>query len=131
MPANQKKTKILDLSVITSVYGHSKLQNYLNNNTILYIDPNKKRTNKWFSLNRLQLPVGENQYGSVRMITYSDGKVKVQNSNNLNPVQLAFQKAGVIDSYGNIISHDSKNDTSKSSIRRKATNAYETAAKEF
>ena len=77
------------------------------------------------------MPVGENQYGSVRMLTYSDGKVKVQNSNNLNSVQLAFQKAGVIDSYGNIISHDSKNDTSKSSIRRKATNAYETAAKEF
>ena len=42
MPTNQKKTKILDLSVITSVYGHSKLQNYLNN-TILYIDPNKKK----------------------------------------------------------------------------------------
>lgn len=25
-----------------------------------------KRTNKWLSLNRLQLPVGENQYGSIK-----------------------------------------------------------------
>ncbi len=83
------------------------------------IDPNKKRTNKWLSLNGLQLPVGENQYGSIRKITYSDGKVKVQNSNNLTPVQLALQKAGVIDSYGNIISKKSDSDTEKLSIRRR------------
>ena len=43
---------------------------------ILYTD--KKRTNKWLSLNRLQLPVGENQYGSIKSITYKGAKVKIK-----------------------------------------------------
>ena len=33
----------------------------------------KKKTDAWISLNRLQLPVGENQYGSIRSIAYADG----------------------------------------------------------
>lgn len=92
LPTNQKKTKILDVSFITSVYGHSKLQAYLNSNSILYIEPNKKRTNKWLSLNRLQLPVGENQFGSVRSISYVDGKVNVQNKKILHPWKLLSEK---------------------------------------
>ena len=101
LPTNQKKTTVLDFSVITSVYGHSKLQQYLNDNSILYIDPNKKRTNKWLSLNRLQLPLGETKYGSIRRITYSDNKVKIQNSINKTAMELALEKAGVVDEYGN------------------------------
>ena len=38
----------------------------------------KKRTDTWLSLNRLQLPLGENQYGSIRSIAYADGKVKIE-----------------------------------------------------
>ena len=83
LPKNQKKTTILDVSVIVSAYAKDALQNYLNENSILYIDPNKKRTNNWLSLNRLQLPVGENQRGSIRIISYVDGKVKVQNKKNM------------------------------------------------
>ncbi|MBQ1186830.1 MAG: hypothetical protein IIX54_03985 [Clostridia bacterium] len=92
LPTNQKKTKILDVSFVTSAYGHSKLQSYLNENSILYIEPNKKRTNKWLSLNRLQLPLGENQTGPIRRITYIDGKVKVQNSTKKTEMQLALEK---------------------------------------
>ena len=108
LPTNQQKTRILDLSVITSAYGHSRLQRYLNENSILYIDPNKKRTNNWLSLNRLQLPLGENQYGSIRRITYTDGKVKIQNSIHMTQMQEKMFKAGLIDEFGN--SRSSKDD---------------------
>ena len=101
LPTNQKKTTVLDFSVITSVYGHSKLQQYLNDNSILYIDPNKKRTNKWLSLNRLQLPLGETKFGSIRRITYSDNKVKIQNSTNKTAMEIALEKAGIVDEFGN------------------------------
>lgn len=38
-----------------------------------------KKTNSWLSLNRLQLPLGETSYDSIRKISYADGKVKVKN----------------------------------------------------
>lgn len=77
------------------------------------IDPNKKRTEKWLSLNRLSLPLGENRTGPIRKITYSGGKVKVQNSTKKTEMQLALEKAGVINSYGNSIFNDKENDTSE------------------
>ena len=101
LPTNQNKTRILDLSVITSAYAKNSLQNYINENSILYIDPNKKRTNNWLSLNSLQLPLGENQYGSIRSITYTDGKVKIQNPIHMTQMQEKMFKAGLIDEFGN------------------------------
>lgn len=101
LPTNQKKTKILDLSVITSAYAKNSLQNYINENSILYINPNKKRTNNWLTLNGLQLPVGENQYGSIRRITYADGKVKTQNPIHMTQMQEKMFKAGLVDEFGN------------------------------
>ena len=62
----------------------------------------KKRTNSWLSRTGLQLPVGENQRGSVRRITYSDGKVKIQNPIHMTQMQEKLYKAGVIDDYGNM-----------------------------
>lgn len=111
LPKSKGKTEISDFSVITSAYGHSRLQHYLNENSILYIDPNKKRTNKWLSLNRLQLPLGENRLGSVRRITYTDGKVKIENSKNSTPMQFALEKAGVVNSSGISLLNNSENDT--------------------
>ena len=111
LPKNQEKTEIFDFSDIKSAYGHSRLQHYLNENSILYIDPNKKRTNKWLSLNRLQLPLGENRLGSIRRITYIDGKVKIENSKNSSPMQAALEKAGVVNSSGISLLNNSENDT--------------------
>ena len=48
------------------------------------------------------MPVGENQRGSVRRITYSDGKVKIQNPIHMTQMQEKLYKAGVIDDYGNM-----------------------------
>ena len=100
MPTNQKKTVVLDFAVVTSAYTKDTIQQYLNENSILYIDPDKKRTDSWLSLNRLQLPLGEKSYGPIRRIAYVDGKVKVQNSKNMTAVEKALFDAGVIDEFG-------------------------------
>ena len=101
LPTNQKGTVVLDFSIITSAYAKNALQNYLYENSILYIDPNKKRTDKWLSLNRLQLPLGETKYGPIRSITYAGDKVKIQNSINKSSMQTALENAGIVDEYGN------------------------------
>ncbi len=98
----EKKLKIRNFAIITSAYAKKQLQYYIEENSILYIDPNKKRTNNWLSRTGLQLPVGENQRGSVRRITYFDGKVKIQNPIHMTQMQEKLYKAGVIDDYGNM-----------------------------
>ena len=60
----------------------------------MYIDPNKKRTDSWLSLNRLQLPLGENRYGSIRKIAYADGKVKVYNKLVRDRIQEIIEASG-------------------------------------
>ena len=111
LPKSKGKTEISDFSVITSAYAKSNLQRYINENSILYIDPDKKRTNKWLSLNRLQLPLGENRLGSIRRITYIGGKVKIENSKNSSPMQAALEKAGVVNSSGISLLNNPENDT--------------------
>ena len=106
LPTNQKKTAVLDFSVIKSAYAKNALQKYINDNSILYVDPNKKRTDSWLSLNRLQLPLGENRYGPIRRITYDGGKVKVQNPKNMTDMQKALLKAGAVDEFGNKLFSD-------------------------
>jgi hypothetical protein len=121
LPTNQKKTAVLNFSIIKSAYSKNALQQYLSENSILYIDPNKKRTDNWLSLNRLQLPLGENRYGSIRKITYANGIVKVQAPKNMTGMQKALFDAGVIDEYGN----------EKNSLRDSAGNELSTEQQAF
>ena len=44
-------------------------QNLIDNSEILYVDPDKNRTAGWLSRNQLQLPFGDNQYGSIGRVT--------------------------------------------------------------
>ncbi len=113
LPQKKKGAKIKDFSVIKSAYAKNASQFQLSNNSILYIDPNKKRTNNWLSRTGLQLPVGVTNYGSIRRITYSDGKVKIENSSKITPMALALKGAGVIDSYGNSIFSREENSPKK------------------
>ncbi|MBQ6890336.1 MAG: hypothetical protein IJN53_04890 [Oscillospiraceae bacterium] len=101
LPTKKKGTTVLDFAIIKSAYSKNALQQYLNENSILYIDPDKKRTDSWLSRTRLQLPFGENRYGPIRKITYADGKVKVQNSKNMTEMQKRLFEAGIIDEFGN------------------------------
>lgn len=111
LPTNQRKTTILDFTIIKSAYSKNALQQYINENTILYLDPDKKRTNSWLSLNGLQLPVGENRYGSIRRISYADGKIKVQNSKNTTAIQKALEAAGIVDAFGNQVNAEQQERT--------------------
>ena len=71
-----KSGRLLNYSKISSAYVRSNLQDLLDTSDVLYVDPNKKRTNNWLSALGLQLPVGLTKYGSIDKVTYYDETVK-------------------------------------------------------
>lgn len=84
---------IQDFGIITSSYGKklSGLQKMINNSTIRYIEPNEKRTNKWLSALRLQLPSATTKYGSINTITNEYQNVnEVVKKSNENTVHRFF-----------------------------------------
>ena len=70
-----KRGEIQDFSVIASAYGKNNAQQMLDNSDILYVDPNKKRTDSWLGLLRLQLPSSLTNYGSIGSVTLVDRNV--------------------------------------------------------
>lgn len=71
---NQK----FDLNVIkiASAYGKdTNPQKLINESDILYVDPDKNRTDRWLEGTRLQLPFVLKNYGSINKIAYSDATV--------------------------------------------------------
>ena len=131
VPTKKNSSVILDFAVVKSAYTKEALQNYLNENSILYIDPNKKRTDSWLSRTRLSLPVGEIRYGSIRRIAYVDGKVKVQNRKHMSDMEKKLLAAGIIDEYGNYIKPGTSSSRSSSngvSTRELLANAFDVYA---
>ena len=59
----------LDEFKIASAYGKESSQSLINTSPILYIDPNKKRTEQWLRDNRLQLPFSSTTFGSPSIIS--------------------------------------------------------------
>lgn len=110
MPTNHSKTVVLDEIKVTSTYSKIKknnitsitpTQNFINSSDILYVEPNKKRTDNWLIANRLQLPLAITNYGSKKNITYPRGNVNgnnIQNSveniqqNNENDIRFAMKE---------------------------------------
>ena len=95
----------MDNIVVTSAYGKKNVQGLLNRDEILYIDPNKNRTNTWLAVNRLQLPLRITKYGSIASLRYSDGNVKsvsVENARTDEPVKKTtrFQLASPVEVNG-------------------------------
>lgn len=74
----------MDNIVITSAYGKGNVQNALNNDQLLYVDPNKKRTAAWLGSTGLQLPVPPTMYGSMGRLTYFEGSVKMMEPGSRN-----------------------------------------------
>ena len=111
LPTNLKNGFILDEIKVVSSHSRKKADNptdiaqtqsIINTSDILYIDPNKKRTDNWLVANRLQLPLHITNYGSIKMITYPEGSVNsysTQNSekdaNEKTEMQLALERAGI------------------------------------
>ncbi|NLB80583.1 MAG: DEAD/DEAH box helicase family protein, partial [Clostridiaceae bacterium] len=74
-PIGRKSGIVLNEIKIASAYGKDNAQSLINSSKILYIEPNKNRTDKWLSLNRLQLPLGHTTYGSIDKISYNNDTV--------------------------------------------------------
>ncbi|MDR2356883.1 MAG: hypothetical protein LBD92_02180, partial [Oscillospiraceae bacterium] len=71
--------ELLDMNVVVSAYGKdSNAASFIRNSDLLYLDPDKNRTEAWLSAVGLQLPsVAFNKFGSVGSVSYIDGKVKI------------------------------------------------------
>ena len=80
----RKNGLVMDNIVLTSAYGKNNVQNALNSDQILYIDPNKKRTAAWLGSTGLQLPVPPTMYGSRGTLTYFEESVKMMDANSRN-----------------------------------------------
>ena len=59
----------INILKVASAYGKdTNAQGLIDNSRILYVEPNKKRTQNWLSVNRLQLPLPSSSYGFVNTI---------------------------------------------------------------
>ena len=59
----------INILKVASAYGKdTNAQGLIDNSKILYVEPNKKRTQNWLSVNRLQLPLPSSSYGFVNTI---------------------------------------------------------------
>lgn len=67
----------LDVIKIASAYGKdTNPQKLINESRILYVDPDKNRTDRWLEGTRLQLPFDLKNYGSINKIAYHHASVK-------------------------------------------------------
>ena len=86
---------------VASAYGKDSrggVQNLINTSDILYVDPDRKRTDSWLEARRLQLPVGLTNYGSIGRVAYFGKDVKGNftisgGTSTKTAMQTAFEKA--------------------------------------
>ena len=69
-----------EFSLITSAYARTRenIQKLIQNSELLYLDPNKKRTNNWLMQLRVQFPSRQPPFGSIGTISYADDGVNIQ-----------------------------------------------------
>lgn len=65
----------MDSMKLVSAYGKDNAQSLINRSRILYVEPDKKRANRWLLQNRLQLPLSITNYGSIGRIARTDENV--------------------------------------------------------
>ena len=77
-----KTGNALNILKVASAYGKdTNPQRLIDRSEILYVDPNKKRTRNWLTVNRLQLPLPSSSYGFSNTIKpQSTGNVKQNNA---------------------------------------------------
>lgn len=93
-----KNAEIQDFSKIASAYGKKNVQNLLNTSDILYLDPNKNRTNRWLEARLgLQLPAWLTNYGSIGNVTYVNkdvnGKITFDDGSGKTTMEIAMEEA--------------------------------------
>lgn len=64
---------------MTSAYDRTdgNIRNLINNSELLYLDPNKNRTDTWLMQLRVQFPSRQPSYGSIGNISYAEDGVKI------------------------------------------------------
>ena len=67
-PTDRGGNSINILKVVSAYGKDTNAQGLIDNSKILYVEPNKKRTQNWLSVNRLQLPLPSSSYGFVNTI---------------------------------------------------------------
>lgn len=71
--------EIMDMNVVASAYGKDgNPARFIQSSGVLYLDPNKTRTEQWLHSIGLQLPSGLTTLGPIGSITYQNGKVKME-----------------------------------------------------
>lgn len=92
-----KSGEIRDFAVIASAYGKKNAQNTIDNSEILYVDPDKKRTNQWLLVLGLQLPSSVTTYGSIASITTVtrdvNGNISFGETGGKTAMQEAYDRA--------------------------------------
>ena len=74
-----KGGQIMDMNVVASAYGKDgNPARFIQSSGVLYLDPNKTRTEQWLHSIGLQLPSGLTTLGPIGSITYQNGKVKME-----------------------------------------------------
>ena len=66
------------IKIVVSSYGKDKAKGFIESSCLVYIDPNKNRTESWLQSVGLQLPSVTTAFGSIGRISYQDGKVKMR-----------------------------------------------------
>lgn len=77
-PNDRNSMKLEGIIKVASAYGKDNAQKLINSSEILWVNPNKNRTNNWLKGTRLQLPVAINQYGLIKKITDTDANVNTK-----------------------------------------------------
>ena len=84
--------KSLNVIKVASAYGKEKnLQNFINKSKILYVEPNKKRTHNWLTVNRLKLPLPSTKYGFFNnSISQNSKNVNTKNDESSNDIKYSI-----------------------------------------
>ena len=95
--------EIMDLNVVASAYGKdSSPAGFIRSSGVLYLDPDKTRTERWLQSVGLQLPSDATTLGSIGSITYQNGKVKMESIPAEEVVELSGESGEKLSQIQNI-----------------------------
>ena len=68
----------MGIPFVTNNRCTANIQNLIKNSELLYLDPNKNRTNNWLMQLRVQFPSRQPPFGSIGTISFDDDGVNIQ-----------------------------------------------------
>ncbi|MBQ2743389.1 MAG: hypothetical protein IJF32_11375, partial [Oscillospiraceae bacterium] len=72
------------ITAVRTIHMRSNAAKQITDTTVLYLNENKERTRSWFQVcGNLNVPLDGTQYGLIRSISYADGSVNIQKSDEV------------------------------------------------